>query len=98
MQHLQETGIGRTVNALRKDEGEVGVAAKALVAKWKAMVAAEESSDGEAGENDQGKCNCSIIILFLFCCLWFCLFLFFHLFFLVFALKSITCVLIAHKK
>lgn len=51
MQHLQETGIGRTVNALRKDEGEVGVAAKALVAKWKAMVAAEESSDEDADDN-----------------------------------------------
>lgn len=45
--HLQETGIGRTVNTLRKDDGEVGVAAKALVAKWKAMVAADESDEGE---------------------------------------------------
>jgi transcription elongation factor B polypeptide 3 len=35
------------VNALRKYEGDTGEAAKALVAKWKAMVAAEDSSDGE---------------------------------------------------
>ena len=49
VQHLQETGIGKTVNTLRKYEGEVGVAAKALVAKWKAMVAAEESSAAEDG-------------------------------------------------
>lgn len=47
VQHLQETGVGRTVNALRKFEGGVGDAAKALVAKWKTMVANEESSDCE---------------------------------------------------
>ncbi|KAJ4444903.1 hypothetical protein ANN_06701 [Periplaneta americana] len=47
VQHLQDTGIGRTVNALRKYDGDTGEAAKALVAKWKAMVAAEDSSDGE---------------------------------------------------
>jgi transcription elongation factor B polypeptide 3 len=47
VQHLQDTGVGRTVNALRKYEGDTGEAAKALVAKWKAMVAAEDLSDGE---------------------------------------------------
>ncbi|XP_003700655.1 transcription elongation factor elongin A [Megachile rotundata] len=47
VQHLQETGVGRTVNALRKYEGGIGDAAKALVAKWKTMVANEESSEGE---------------------------------------------------
>lgn len=40
--HLQATGVGKTVNSLRKYDGEVGVAAKALVAKWKAMVTADE--------------------------------------------------------
>lgn len=54
VQHLQETGIGRTVNSLRKDDGEVGVAAKALVAKWKAMVAAEDSSDEDQTHLDDG--------------------------------------------
>ncbi|KZC03778.1 Transcription elongation factor B polypeptide 3 [Dufourea novaeangliae] len=47
VQHLQETGVGRTVNALRKYEDGIGEASKALVAKWKAMVASEETSDGE---------------------------------------------------
>ncbi|XP_076289650.1 transcription elongation factor elongin A [Lasioglossum baleicum] len=47
VQHLQETGVGRTVNALRKYENGVGDAAKALVAKWKTMVASEETSEGE---------------------------------------------------
>ena len=47
VQHLQETGVGRTVNALRKYDGGIGDAAKALVAKWKAMVASEETSEGE---------------------------------------------------
>ncbi|KAK0096252.1 hypothetical protein PV326_005992 [Microctonus aethiopoides] len=45
VQHLQETGVGRTVNALRKYDGTVGDAAKALVAKWKTMVVDEESSE-----------------------------------------------------
>ncbi|KFB52360.1 AGAP004363-PA-like protein [Anopheles sinensis] len=51
VRHLQETGIGRTVNSLRKYDGEVGVAAKALVTKWKAMVAAEESDDDNHHQN-----------------------------------------------
>ncbi|BES92360.1 RNA polymerase II transcription factor SIII (Elongin) subunit A [Nesidiocoris tenuis] len=45
VQHLQETGIGRSVNSLKKNSGEVGDAAKALVNKWKKMVAEEESDD-----------------------------------------------------
>lgn len=58
VQHLQDTGVGRTVNALRKYEGDTGEAAKALVAKWKAMVAAEDSSEGE-GEPDSEQNNIS---------------------------------------
>lgn len=54
VQHLQETGIGRTVNALRKEPGDVGPAARALVYKWKAMVAAE-SSDNEGESNTESK-------------------------------------------
>jgi elongin-A len=59
VQHLQETGIGRTVNALRKFDGECGVAAKALVTKWKCMVAAEESEDGDPNRtsNDSSENN-----------------------------------------
>ncbi|XP_015109881.1 transcription elongation factor B polypeptide 3 [Diachasma alloeum] len=52
VQHLQDTGVGRTVNALRKYEGTVGDASKALVAKWKTMVVDEESSDAE-DDDDQ---------------------------------------------
>ncbi|XP_063977701.1 transcription elongation factor B polypeptide 3 isoform X2 [Diachasmimorpha longicaudata] len=52
VQHLQDTGVGRTVNALRKYEGTVGDASKALVAKWKTMVADEESTDPE-DDDDQ---------------------------------------------
>lgn len=37
--------MGRTVNALRKEPSEVGIAARALVKEWKYMVAAEERSD-----------------------------------------------------
>ncbi|KAH8311918.1 hypothetical protein KR044_008553 [Drosophila immigrans] len=50
-EHLQETGIGKTVNALRKINGEVGVAAKTLVTKWKAMVAAEEEPTAAPASN-----------------------------------------------
>ncbi|KAM8707420.1 hypothetical protein ACLKA7_011496 [Drosophila subpalustris] len=52
-EHLQETGIGKTVNALRKINGEVGVAAKTLVTKWKAMVAAEEEPTGPSDNNNE---------------------------------------------
>uniref|UniRef100_A0A182R8H7 TFIIS N-terminal domain-containing protein n=1 Tax=Anopheles funestus TaxID=62324 RepID=A0A182R8H7_ANOFN len=55
VRHLQDTGIGRTVNSLRKYDGEVGIAAKALVTKWKAMVAAEESDDNTANAGTHGE-------------------------------------------
>lgn len=55
VQHLQETGVGRTVNALRKYVGGVGEAAKALVAKWKIMVADEESSEGDGASDDDAN-------------------------------------------
>lgn len=55
--HLQSTGIGRTVNMLRKDYGEVGSLAKSLIARWKQMVASESSdhSGGNHSENDQNS-------------------------------------------
>ncbi|XP_028176699.1 transcription elongation factor B polypeptide 3-like isoform X2 [Ostrinia furnacalis] len=56
VQHLQETGVGRTVNALRKEPGDVGSAARSLVNKWKLMVAAEES-DEEDHNNYNASCN-----------------------------------------
>lgn len=52
VQHLQSTGIGRTVNSLRKDDGEVGAAAKTLISKWKEMVA-NDGSDGSEEEKPQ---------------------------------------------
>lgn len=51
VQHLQDTGVGRTVNALRKESGKVGLAARSLVNKWKAMVVAEDS-DQDASLQD----------------------------------------------
>lgn len=67
VEHLQQTGIGKTVNSLRKYDKEVGVAAKALVAKWKAMVAAEEDivededtqkvDDDDQSNDDNDKYN-----------------------------------------
>lgn len=52
---LQVTRIGRTVSDLRKIDGEVGVAAKALIAKWKSMVVAETISSSETdGEGNDG--------------------------------------------
>ncbi|XP_017103221.2 transcription elongation factor B polypeptide 3 [Drosophila bipectinata] len=57
-EHLQETGIGKTVNSLRKINGEVGVAAKTLVTKWKAMVVAvEEPTPEPATEEELAKSN-----------------------------------------
>ncbi|XP_055679229.1 transcription elongation factor B polypeptide 3 [Lutzomyia longipalpis] len=57
IEHLQETGIGKTVNNLRKEEGEVKVAARALVAKWKAMVAQAELESTNADETPQQDSN-----------------------------------------
>lgn len=45
--HLQTTGVGRTINALRKIDDGVGDAAKQLVAKWKDMVANASPSSEE---------------------------------------------------
>lgn len=59
VQHLQETGVGRTVNGLRKYDGAVGNAAKALVAKWKAMVVDEYSSGEEEDEACATAENCA---------------------------------------
>ncbi|XP_017474273.1 PREDICTED: transcription elongation factor B polypeptide 3 isoform X1 [Rhagoletis zephyria] len=59
VEHLQETGVGKTVNSLRKYNGEIGVAAKALVTKWKAMVAAEEeppeANNCQGDDDDDGN-------------------------------------------
>lgn len=55
VQHLQATGIGRTINGMRKAEGAVGEEARTLVNKWKQMVAAEDEksdSDGPAEEEN----------------------------------------------
>lgn len=48
--HLQETGVGKTVNSLRKIDGEIGDAAKALVAKWKNMVMLEDEAERKQKE------------------------------------------------
>lgn len=48
--HLQATGVGRTVNALRKRQGPVSDAARKLVARWKQIVEAHVSSEDEAPE------------------------------------------------
>ncbi|KYM94289.1 Transcription elongation factor B polypeptide 3, partial [Cyphomyrmex costatus] len=56
VQHLQQTGVGRTVNSFRKYHSAVGDAAKSLVYKWKNMVVdatdREDSTDRE--DEDEG--------------------------------------------
>ncbi|XP_047521335.1 transcription elongation factor B polypeptide 3-like isoform X2 [Pieris napi] len=56
VQHLRETGVGRFVNHLRTVKSlRVNRAARALVRKWKLMVASEKSdqeTDNEIFEND----------------------------------------------
>ncbi|CAO1439095.1 unnamed protein product [Diamesa tonsa] len=42
VQILQETGIGRTVNSVRKHDGEVGNLARKLISKWKDTVSETE--------------------------------------------------------
>ena len=48
VEHLQETGIGKTVNALRKIDGDVGPTSKKLVKKWKDIVENEEVDDEQS--------------------------------------------------
>ncbi|XP_018022225.1 transcription elongation factor B polypeptide 3-like isoform X2 [Hyalella azteca] len=49
--HLEQTGVGRSVNSLRHFEGSVGERARSLVGVWKKMVAAE--SPDEEDEDDE---------------------------------------------
>nr|SVE71264.1 EOG090X0BTZ [Daphnia similis]SVE71896.1 EOG090X0BTZ [Daphnia similis]SVE72522.1 EOG090X0BTZ [Daphnia similis] len=52
VEHLQATGIGRTINGMRKAEGAVGEEARSLVSKWKEIVAAEDKSDSDHQEEE----------------------------------------------
>ncbi|XP_050433259.1 transcription elongation factor B polypeptide 3 [Adelges cooleyi] len=54
VQNLQKTGIGRVVNSLRKDEGNIGEAAKTLVLKWKNVVKVEESENFYQRDDNSG--------------------------------------------
>lgn len=51
--HLQETGIGKTINYLRKNDGDIGNASRALIFKWKGMVREEEKREKEQQENEE---------------------------------------------
>lgn len=51
--HLEKTGVGRTVNSLRKWNGDVGNAAKALINKWKEMVDSVNKSNAEEAECEE---------------------------------------------
>ena len=55
LEHLDKTGVGRTVNTLRYTEGIVGEKARALVHKWKIMVIEcdQNEDDNEEDEQDQ---------------------------------------------
>nr|SVE75340.1 EOG090X0BTZ [Daphnia dolichocephala] len=57
VEHLQATGIGRTINGMRKAEGAVGEEARTLVSKWKEIVAAEDKSDSDQQEEDTSHCE-----------------------------------------
>ena len=49
---LSETGVGKTVKGLKRHEdGEVAARAKALIAKWKELVAKEDEKEDE-GETE----------------------------------------------
>ena len=44
---LQTTGIGKTVNGLKKSSGEVGEAASELITKWRQNVSSENHTNKE---------------------------------------------------
>lgn len=51
----QETGIGRTVNSVRKHDGEVGNLARKLISKWKDTVSAEETNEYKEDPDEFSK-------------------------------------------
>lgn len=64
VQDLADTGIGRTVNSLSRNEGQIGAAADTLVRRWKQMVSeqqtqaeqrrqSEEESDSNSGSSEE---------------------------------------------
>ena len=53
-EELEETGIGKTINALRKRNGNIGEEATLLVAKWKATVK-KQMGEREENEMDEKK-------------------------------------------
>lgn len=57
MADLAETGIGRTVNSLSRNDGPVGQAAETLVRNWKRMVSQnqppEESSESNSSSSEE---------------------------------------------
>ncbi|KAJ6646830.1 Transcription elongation factor B polypeptide 3, partial [Pseudolycoriella hygida] len=52
VKYLEETKVGRTVNNLRKHDGEVGFAATELVAKWKIEVAKSSGDQKQLPTDD----------------------------------------------
>lgn len=60
--HLQATGIGRTVNSLRKRDGEVGATARKIVSKWMEIVE-NHSTSSEEEETPKRECNMQITLL-----------------------------------
>lgn len=56
LDHLQETGIGKTVNGYRKYDDPVGKKAKSIVNKWKGLVQAAIAEE----ESSQRNCNSPI--------------------------------------
>lgn len=56
--HLEETGVGRTVNGLKKLGDNIGEIAKDLVSMWKLMVVQEEEAAAQLTPHGELP-NCS---------------------------------------
>jgi len=55
VQNLQNTGIGRVVNNLRKYDGNIGESAKSLVIQWKNVVKIEETENFYRNEDNSDE-------------------------------------------
>lgn len=53
--HLEDTGIGVTVNNLRKLNGKISDAAKSLISKWKKMVVEETDKSSSDSPSKKGE-------------------------------------------
>ncbi|XP_050297213.1 transcription elongation factor B polypeptide 3 [Anthonomus grandis grandis] len=60
--HLEQTGVGRTVNGLKRFDGPVGESARNLVDKWKLIVKGEEEEEKRQQEKEKTELETTMAV------------------------------------